>query len=654
MKQLLCLLLCISSYTIAQNTASKIPSDASIVATIKGENVLQLISMEELNTSFLGSEILNELSRGGDKYSSLEDFGFNLNASAHYFMQVNDSINYNAFVIPLKNVNQFEKLLTVSSKVEIVNQNGIKTITDKSNPAIVWNNSTLVMVIGETNYAYFESKDVSERYGLQSENYYGFEDVTVDIADAAIEETDNRPPPPPPAYEDEVEETVIESTEDYDYEEKEVEETVIESAEDYDYEDEEIEETVIESTESYDDDSYNYYDNYNSNYTIKRELAEQWSLLKAKQILMLPEGNSILKNKSYLKSLDNNAEATLWVKDFGELYSNFLGNSYYNNMLGMDLAGMYANNGLTAKLFLEDDKMMLNTTYTMSDDMAESYKKMTSRKLNKKFLKYVNEDRMIAYMSYSMDTKATLEEYPKLMKSIYGSMPYYGEEASLGIDLFSLLLDEEAVAKVLKGDMLFLLSGISQQEVTYTSYEYNDDYEYVEVEKTKTETLPDFLLMASTEDPSMLTKLINYTRNKEMVTFQNGYYTFKTPQSPLAVHFMIKDGIVFLGTSDMEMRKIVSGNFNSKVSSTHKKMMLNNSYSFFISAKQLASQLPIKEMGIDRSGKLEWFLNTSEDAYMKASKIKGNTLETELVVNVPSTEENALKYMFNVIETFAK
>mgnify|MGYP000421526150 FL=1 len=77
----------------------------------------------------------------------------------------------------------------------------------------------------------------------------------------------------------------------------------------------------------------------------------------------------------------------------------------------------------------------------MSDEMAESYKKMTSNKLNKKFLKYINEERMIGYMSYSISTKAALDEYPKLMKNLYSSMPSYGEEAGLAIDLFSLLLD---------------------------------------------------------------------------------------------------------------------------------------------------------------------------------------------------------------------
>ena len=59
-------------------------------------------------------------------------------------------------------------------------------------------------------------------------------------------------------------------------------------------------------------------------------------------------------------------------------------------------------------------------------------------------------------------------------------------------------------------------------------------------------------------------------------------------------------------------------------------------------------------MGLDGSGKLEWFLNTSEDAYMTASKIKGNTVETKMVVGVPGSEKNALKYIFTIIDKFAK
>ena len=629
MKKLSCvIMLCASVFSFAQNSTSKIPSDAAVVATIKGNNLLQLMSIDELNNSFMGTEILKELSRKQTKYNSLEDFGFDLNGAAHYFFQANDSINYNAFIVPLKNVTAFESFLTTQSKKEIANVNGIRSFKDHNQGGIVWDSSNLIMVVGSTNDAYFQNPEVMERYGLTQDDYYGYV-----IDDAVVESAED--------YDDEV----IEAEEAY---EEEIEETVIESTESEEvYEDEYMEEEATEVVE-YD------YNNDASNYQIKSAINKNWALLKAEQLLKQQPNRSILKNKSYLSSLDSKAEATLWVNDFGQLYANMLGSMYYNQLVGFDLSSMYANNGLTAKLFLENDKMVLNTKYTMSDQMADSYKKMTSRKLNKKFLDYVNEDRMIGFMSYSIDTEAMLEEYPKLMKSIYSNMPYYGEEASLGIDLFSLLLDEEAVGEVINGDLLFLLSGISQQEVTYTTYQYNDDYEYVEVEKTKTETVPDFLLMASTDEPSMLNKLIQYTVNKEMVTFNNGYYTFEIPRSPLAIHFVIKDGIAFLGTSEAEMNKIVSGTFDAKVTSKTKKMMLDNSYSVFVSAKQLAQQLPIEEMGIDRSGKLEWFLNTTEDAYITASKIKGNAVNSEMVVGVPPTEENALKYIFNIIEKFAK
>lgn len=615
MKKLSCLImLCLSVVAVAQNTISKIPSDASIVATIKGKNLLQLMSMEEINNSFVGIETLKEMSRKNSDFKSLEDFGFNLGASSHYFFQANDSINYNAFIIPIKDVNKFEALVSSQGKKEIVSQNGVRTTQGQSEVAIFWDASAFVVVEASMNNYFFQDETVMERYGLKSEST----------------ET----------YEDEVEETVIESTE--------VSEEV--------YEEEEIEETVIESTEDYNanDDNYSYYDVYDANNKIKRELSENWATLKALQILKQSPNRSILKNKSYLKSLDDNAEATLWVHDFGQLYSNVLGGLYFSELAGFDLGQIYANNGLSAKLLLENDRMEFSTSYRMSDQMAESYKKMTSRKLNKKFLDYVNEDRMIGYMSYAMDTKATLEEYPVILKSIYKNIPYYGEEAVLGLDMFSLLLDEAAVGEVLNGDLLFLLSGISKQEVTYTTYEYNDDYEYIEVEKTKTETIPDFLLMASTEDSSMFTKLIQYAVNKEMVTFDNGYYTFVIPKSPLSLHFVIKDGIAFLGTSKAEMRKITTGTFDAKLSSKHKKRMLDNSTSLFVSAEQLASQLPIEEMGLDGSGKLEWFLNTSEDAYMTASKIKGNTVETKMVVGVPGSEKNALQYIFTIIDKFAK
>ncbi|MGY0035937.1 hypothetical protein [Pedobacter sp. NJ-S-72] len=116
--------------------------------------------------------------------------------------------------------------------------------------------------------------------------------------------------------------------------------------------------------------------------------------------------------------------------------------------------------------------------------MASAFTKINKRKVNRKFLDYVNEDKLIGYMAYAMDSKAYLEQYPKLMNKMYGSV--YKDELNMATDLFSLILDEEAISKVIKGDGLFIFNGLTQKEVTYKTYKYNEDnFEKDTVTRTK-------------------------------------------------------------------------------------------------------------------------------------------------------------------------
>lgn len=641
MKKLLQLcILCISAYTIAQEAAHIIPNDAVVVASVKGQNLLQLISMDDINNSFIGEKILKDINRKGrSEYSSLEDFGLSLRASSHYFYQTNDSINYNAFVVPIKDVSKFEDFVAKQTQEELVTINGIRTFKKKENEAIVWNETILVMVKGSLSDRYFDEDEVMDHYGLKKERSYYYDDVA-----EAVEEV--------------IEERVLDA-EAADAGGVEEAEVIVEEVEVVDAVGDDVTETEAykhDEEMTHVDDYYNdgYNDDFYFNKNIKTNLMKEWSLQQAIRIISQSENQSIVHNKAYQASLDNDAEATLWVKDFGVLYDNLLGNASYDIMTGLNIGSIYADTGLNAKLFAEDDRLELKTAYSVNDQWAKSYKKITSKKLNRKFFNYVNEDRMVGYMSYAIDTKASLQEYPAMMKTMYGNMPRYGEEARLAIDVFELFLDEEAVAKVFPGDMLFLLSGISEKEMTYTSYEYDDNYEYTEVEKTRTETVPDFLFMISTKDSRFLKKLIDYGVKKDQVVFENGIFSVKIPESPLDIHFIIKDDILFMGTSQAEMNKIARGNFDAKLSKKHKKLMRNSNYTMFLSGNQLASQIPMNGMSEKETSKISYLLTNASDAYIRSSRIKGNVIEAEMVVEVPNNEENSLKYMFKLIEELAK
>jgi hypothetical protein len=78
-------MLCATTISFAQDNFSKIPQDASIVASIKGKNLFQMLSMEELDNTMMAKEMLKEISDNNNTYTSLNQLGLDLENTAHYF-----------------------------------------------------------------------------------------------------------------------------------------------------------------------------------------------------------------------------------------------------------------------------------------------------------------------------------------------------------------------------------------------------------------------------------------------------------------------------------------------------------------------------------------------------------------------------------------
>lgn len=608
--------------SVAQESINKVPKDAAVVGTVKGQNLLELISMDDLNQSFIGQSVLKKLKRKnqGD-YKSLEDLGLDLNTTSHYFYEVTDSISYNNIIIPIKDVSKFEQFVRKADKGDIVHKDGVNTVVDEKSEGFVWNNDFLVIVNGNLFDSYFEDEVVMARYGLEAapDNYgYYSEDPQAEIIEEA---TDAQ-----------------------------------EAGEAEEYREEDSSEVVEEADQE--DDYYNNNDDYSSYYyknsNIKNALKSEWEYQHALTIINLPSSESVIHAKDYRASIDPNAEASLWVRNFSMLYNNLFGGLYYSIVSDFNIDALHDGSSLVAHIYAEEKEMKLSVTYTVNDQMAKSYKRISSKKLNKKFLKYIDEDRMVGFMGYAMDTKAALQEYPVMLKSMYANMPMYGEEASLIVDIFELLIDEEAIAKVIPGDMVFLLSGISKKEMTYTSYEYDEDYQYTEVEKTREETVPDFLFMMSTEDAKFINKIIDYGLKKNALTYDNKLFSMRMPDSPLDVHFLIKDGILFMGTSKEEMGTIANGKTKASLSKKYKKLLVNSNYSLFLNGKQFANRIPIENLSSHERSKIDYLLNNATNAYISSSKIKGNKILAEMVVEVPENEENSLKYLINIMNTLSQ
>lgn len=660
--------------TQAQDLVKKIPSNAFTVATIKGDNVFKLMFVKDFNESFVGKKLLTETSKSLDKnFTSIEDFGINLEKNMYYFNQLSDSITYNCFLIPIKDAKKFESLIENKEK-KFTQQGDTRTMVLPDSTSIIkWNNNMLYFVTGSIRGSFFADSVKSARYGIKDIRFQNnYDDVA--IADSSVVVTDSVYTTTTEPMVEVVEAPIIEKAkvQKKSTVKKNTKKTIATKKSgkkknpkktkqitkidtDFDQSGELVIDTAsgITPVHGIVDEQYDAYQQERAEQDVKKKrLAFTWMTAQADQIFN-GTYESIETNKSYTASLDNKAIAELWVSSLQDVY-----NSIAPEFGTYGKAGLMKGYGsLNAKLFMDDKSFRISTGLEMAQEQADAYKKIMNRKLNKKFLNYVNSEKALGFMSYSIDTKAYLEEFPKLMKQTYGSFlgGKMDEEVELGTDLFSLLLDEEAVSKVIKGDALFVINGLKTKEVTYTTYEYDDDYKQKEVTKTKNETLPDFLFMFSSEDTRLIEKLIKYGIHKNMVTAENNIYKIQEKKSPIDIYFMIKDGIVFFGNSFSEMQSINNNQYNYKISKLHKDLLSKNNFSFLFNAKNLVGKMPDSEIGGEETAKK--FNSTLEkmgNVYMKSNPIKGRLVSADISAEIPNGHENALKYLFSLIENAAK
>lgn len=647
--------LCLTISLTAQDLATKIPYDASVVVSIKGRNITDLMSVSEFSNSKLGQMIGKEISKETDgKLNTFQDLGLNLDTSFYYFLETKDGVYHNVFLVPMKTMDGFLSLLSDREKERIVTEGSISYFQDKYDGMItMWNNNTLAVVI---------PKNINDDYSYYDD--YGYYD------DFSVETS---PAPVVVEAEEAAEAAVLEEVEEGEI----IEEVIIESTEEGPVEMEE--EIMIEETPAQTVDNYNDY--YNSD-AYKKQQAEREkrrlereakrakereelalnTVKRAKEILIGNVGRNILKNTAYTKSIGKgNDEAIVWVNDFAQIYKNAFPSYLYgmsNPYEFMDIDKLYSGMTITGKLNFEKDQTAFRYSYTMNDHLAKLYKPMYEGKFNKNFLNYINEDRLLGYISLNLSTEGTLKGYPDLLDSILKSGK--GDEAemiataaSLGTRLFSLLIDEEGAAKIVRGDMMLLVTDLREKEVTYTDYEYDEDYNYKEIEKTKTETVPDFLFMFSSEEEKMFRDLMKIGMKEAGITYDNGMYQAltKTTKYPMDLYFMFKDNTVFLGSSKEHMMGINNGTYISKLSSELKRDISKNVASMYVNGGNIVSKIPTEAFPRDLRSEIGFITNNTRDFKLNMSKIKGNRMSGEMILKTPTEgHKNSFAYFINMID----
>jgi len=646
--QLVTLVTCASYTATAQDLAYKIPEKAFSVFSVKSDQLFKLYPATEFNNSTLGKKLLAHLSKTTDKdYKGIEDLGMNLSSNIYYYYQATDSIKCHGLLIPLADSKKINALFAKQAD-SIQKVNGVNILPRPTQKTVIaWNEQFLYLTYGTMATYFFSDSANAARYNIpviSSEDYYEYEEehgdtVTATPLDSAttaympeevVADTTAYPDngvvevPPPPAIESAppVSETPSEESSAND--------PAVEDVQPYDYDGKK---EIIESRKRMMD-----------------SVATIWLTNSAQQIFeKRTTAPSILNNSSYLRSADNNAVATFWMANLESLYTSFL--PYKLLKYGNIMRG-YGN--INARLYMGKENIRLTSEMGLDAEKSASYEKICDHKINKNFLKYIKSDSLIGFMSYSFNTEAYMNEMPKLLLQSYtGSR--YDEEMSMAADVMSVMLDEQAIAKVIKGDALFLLTNLSEKQVTYQTYNYNEEtFEYKDTVMTKTETLPDFLFMLSSDDTRLFEKLLNYGIRKEKIVLNNGIYSIaQSRKNPFSMHVLIKNGIVFLGTSLQDLSQIRDGSFKGNIDKQHKELLTKNNIALFFSPQSLSAKMPTRELE-KTNEKISQLLSGAGNIYLTSAGMKDGYISGDLTIDVPKGEENALKYFLHLIEDMDK
>ena len=589
----------------AQDLAKKIPSTAKVVVTIKGKNVLELMSLPEFSNSKLGKNIGEEISKNTrEKINSIEKLGLNLNENFYYFLDAKENVLYHTFMIPFANGSNIP-LLFEDNYNEVIKDGNLSYINNSYEGNVtIWDNNTLMIIIPGDE--------------IETDYDYGYNDVEETIA--------------------------VEKDE------------VVEEA----YEETEIEETVIESTEDEIEDSRRK--ERRIAYEEKRARRLNNSLEYAKQLFTVKPAISILQNPKYKKAISKgNYEMLVWVDDFLDIYegsfpSGLLGYVSYYEYLNID--ELYQDMSLTGKLNFKEDEAILSVDYIMNEKLAEIYKPIYDGKFNKSFLNYINQDKLLGYLNVNLSTEGALRAYPELHRKMFNreAKGRRSEQTTAAVtrmasQLFSLLIDEEGAAKIIRGDMLLLLTDLREREVTYTDYEYDEDYNYKKVEKTKTESIPDFLLLFTSEEERIFNGLMNFGVLEKEISYNDGIYLLEDLGSfPLEVYMLFKDNTVFIGSSLNDLTQIKNGTYQSKVSSQFKKDLSKNATSFYVNGKSIISKIPSDAFPRGVRDNIEYLTDNTENLRVNFSKMKGNTLSGKMILETPKEgHKNSFVYFINIL-----
>lgn len=296
--------------------------------------------------------------------------------------------------------------------------------------------------------------------------------------------------------------------------------------------------------------------NPNAEYTIQEATFNLEQTEKLNQIIKSLFENGFTAPIS--EKINANADISSWINYSSAMTSLYSAYNYpmaifggYDKFLPMQKNFGNFIKGINLDFYFDNNNARVEEVIEYSPQLAEVVSKITNRKINKNVFNYFPVQKPLGYISYHLNTKAALENFPSLMTDIFQSPKLLKEDIAVITDLVSTIVDEEATATLFDGDLSAFLYGFKEVEVMTKSYEYDENYEEKITDKKTKKSVPLFSVIFTSTHPTFADKLIQLgVRKKVLVEKDNCYVVTGTKEYGDIFIKKDKDVIVIANTLD--------------------------------------------------------------------------------------------------------
>lgn len=406
------------------------------------------------------------------------------------------------------------------------------------------------------------------------------------------------------------------------------------------------------------------------NYEAKIE--EQEKLNKAKKIDLLKKeiaeilkgnvSNPLAENANFKLFAAKPFDAGIWINY--EQFNNSI-NSFLKNIPEMSY-GATERFASRLKSFYKDyyDHILFTTnkgnatvTYQtyLSEKIYQLFGNAFNTRINPEFFKYVEGDKLLGMYAVSGDLKALGNGLLELYKNFGEDLTKEGKMIASGVEAMSVLLDEEAILSVMKGDFMIAFTGVKELEVQYTDYQYDGDVYVGPVKKTRKENTVVYVMTMTVGNQENLDKFIKMGVAFGGFKQMNGYY--EIAEFGKVQNYFTLDKNILVVSNDVELVKNAANpKLKKSVDAKVQNLTKNNPMTVYVNTQNVVDAIlnNTKDIGAEEKKDLLEVKKEVGEFQMVGPNLQGKTFFSEGVLEVNDKKGNSLPTLIRFFNRFVK